>query len=372
MSVKCQVIIDVMEQLAPKYLAEKWDNVGLLLGSPAQVIKKIRVTLDVTQGVVDQAIQDNIDLLITHHPVIFSPVKNIRTDLPQGKLLASLLTHNIAVYAAHTNLDSATGGVNDILAAKFNLQETKPLTTSYREKLYKLVVFVPKTHEEVVSQAIWEAGAGHIGDYSHCAFGTPGQGTFLPLDGTKPFIGQRGVLERVEEIRLETVVTDKNSRRVIKAMLKAHPYEEVAYDLYELLNETDGVGLGRIGKLTSPLTLRDFIFQVKKALQIDYISVSGDLDRMVKKVAVCGGSGASLISKAAFAGADVFVTGDVKYHEGQDGLAAGVALIDAGHFATEQPIVTFLTEYLATRNGADKWQVDISGDIINVDVFRVY
>lgn len=371
MPIKCQVIMDAMERLAPKCLAENWDNVGLLLGSPAQNISKVLVTLDITQGVVEQAIRDQVDLIVTHHPILFTPVKNIRTDLPQGKILASLLAANIAVYTAHTNLDSATGGVNDILVTKFHLQDAKPLTTSYREKLYKLAVFVPKTHEQIVSQAVWEAGAGHIGNYSHCGFVSQGVGSFLPLADAQPFIGQCGELERVEEIRFETIVSEKNSRRVIKAMLKAHPYEEVAYDLYELLNSGNSWGLGRIGKLTTPLSLADFIVLVKETLGINSVSVSGDSHKIIKKVAVCGGSGASLIQKAAFAGADVLVTGDVKYHEGQDGLAAGLAIIDAGHFATEQPVVASVAEYLTTCKEKEKWSVGIAVDTVNQDVFRV-
>lgn len=371
MSVKCQVIMDAMERLAPRYLAEKWDNVGLLMGSPAQRVDKILVTLDVTQAVVDQAVTMGVDLIITHHPILFTPVKSIRRDLPQGKLLADLLTANIAVYAAHTNLDSATGGVNDLLATKLNLQDVKPLAVGYREKLYKLVVFVPRTHEEVVSHAIWEAGAGHIGNYSHCGFSTQGIGSFLPLDGAEPFIGRCGTLEQVEEVRLETIVPEKNSKRVLRAMMKAHPYEEVAYDLHELLNPGHELGLGRIGKLIEPLPLREFILQVKKDLGIDYVSASGEQEKMVKKVAVCGGSGASLIHKAAFAGADVFVTGDVKYHEGQDALAAGVAIIDAGHFATEQPIISCVAEYLVQCGDQEKWAVDIGVETVNRDVFRV-
>jgi dinuclear metal center YbgI/SA1388 family protein len=371
MSVKCQVIMDAMEQLAPKYLAEKWDNIGLLLGSPAQGISKVLVTLDVTQAVVEQAVRDGVDLIITHHPILFTPVKNIRTDLPQGKMLASLLSANIAVYAAHTNLDSAVGGVNDILVGKFNLQEVKPLAVSYREKLYKLIVFVPKTHEEVVSRAIWEAGAGHTGDYSHCGFVAQGTGSFLPLGEAKPFIGQCGNFEQVEEIRFETIVPEKISRRVIRAMLKAHPYEEVAYDLYELINGGEEQGLGRVGKLVEPMPLKEFISRVKMTLGIEYVSVSGDQEKMIKKVAVCGGSGASLIQKAAFAGADVLVTGDVKYHDGQDALAAGIAVIDAGHFATEQPVVPYVTEYLVTCASKGKWSVEINSDVVNQDVFQV-
>jgi len=371
MSVKCQVIIDAMERLAPKYLAENWDNVGLLLGSPAQKITKLLITLDVTQSVVNQAVQDGINLIITHHPILFKAVNSIRTDLPQGQILASLLKANIAVYAAHTNLDIAIGGVNDILASKLNLQDTQPLAVSYTEKLCKLVVFVPNTHIEEVRRVISEAGFGNIGNYSHCTFSSKGTGTFLPLDGAQPFIGSNGVVEYVDETRLETIMPEKISRRVLKAMLKVHPYEEVAYDLYHLINSGHSMGLGRVGKMISPMPLPEFITQVKKVLGIEYVSVAGPRDKMVKRVAVCGGSGAGFINKAAFAGADVIITGDVKYHEAQNALTAGIAVIDAGHFATEQPVVPALAKYLTTCSTEGKWTVDISVDTVNKDVFRV-
>ena len=372
MSVKCQVIIEAMERFAPKCLAENWDNVGLLLGSPSQVIRKILVTLDVTQAVAEKAIQDGVDMIVVHHPIIFKAVNRIRTDLPQGKLLASLLKADIAVYAAHTNLDSATGGVNDVLAAKLELVDSQPLTVSYTETLYKLVVFVPTTHVEVVRTAITEAGAGHIGNYSRCTFGANGIGSFLPLENAKPVIGRPGVVEYVEEVRLETIVPEKISRRVVKAMCKAHPYEEVAYDMVQLVAPNHSLGLGRIGKLRQPTVLTDFITHVKKSLDIPFVSVAGPLDKVIKKVAVCGGSGASLLQKAAFAGADVLVTGDVKYHEAQDALAAGIAVIDAGHFATEQPILSYVATYLTTCASKDKWAVDISVDTVNRDALGVY
>lgn len=372
MSVKCQVIIEAIERLAPKYLAESWDNIGLLLGSPAQRVSKIMVTLDVTQAVVDQAVQDGVDLIITHHPVIFKPVTRIRTDLPQGQLLSSLLKADIAVYTAHTNLDSAAGGVNDILAAKLGLQQSEPLAVSYTEKMYKLVVFVPKTHVEDVRRAMVETGAGHIGNYSHCTFSSDGIGSFLPLDGAQPFIGECGTVHYGDEIRLETIVPDKISRRVIKAMIKAHPYEEVAYDMIQLANPGHALGLGRIGQLAVAMPLIDFIHQVKMAVGREYVSVAGPQDKIVKKVAVCGGSGAGFIHKAAFAGADVLITGDVKYHEAQEAFAAGITVIDAGHFATEQPVVPFLAEYLVSCSNKGKWAVDISIDTVNKDVFHIY
>jgi len=372
MSVKCQVIMDAMDKLAPRHLAESWDNVGLLLGNPAQTINKILITLDITKGVVEQAIKDSVDLIIAHHPLIFKSITTIRTDLPQGQILSNLLKSNIGVYAAHTNLDITTGGVNDVLAAAFKLCDIQPLTISSTEKLCKLVVFVPQTHVEIVEKAIMTAGAGHIGNYSHCSFKSNGIGNFLPLEGSNPFIGSANQLEHVKESRLETIMPEKISKSVIKAMLKAHPYEEVAYDIYQLMNSGEKLGLGRIGKLVSPMLLVDFANQVKAALGIQSVNIVGFCDRVVKKVAVCGGAGAGLLHKAAFAGADVLVTGDIKYHEGQEAVAMGIAMIDAGHFATEQPILSHMEKYLSTCAAKGKWSVDIKVDTINKDLFYRY
>ncbi len=372
MSVKCQVIIDAMDKLAPRSLAESWDNVGLLVGSPTQTINKILITLDVTKAVVDQAVKDDVDLIITHHPVIFKSISAIRTDLPQGQILASLLKANIGVYATHTNLDIASGGVNDVLAAALHLCDVEPLAISSIEKLCKLVVFVPETHVKILGEAIMAAGAGHIGNYSHCSFTTGGIGTFLPLEGSNPFIGNAGTLESVKESRLETIMPENISKSVIKAMLKVHPYEEVAYDIYQLMNSGERLGLGRVGKLVTPMLLADFASQVKTALGIHSVNVVGACDTLVKKVAVCGGAGASLLHKAAFAGADVLVTGDVKYHEGQDAVAIGMAMIDAGHFATEQPVLLHVEKYLSKCAIDRKWLVDIKVDQVNENVFQIY
>ncbi len=370
MSVKCQVIIEAMDKLAPRSLAEDWDNVGLLVGSSAQTIHKILITLDVTKAVVEQAVKDKIDLIIAHHPVIFKSISAIRTDLPQGQILSALIKADIGVYAAHTNLDTASGGVNDVLADAFQLCDVRPLADNFSEKLCKLVVFVPETHREIVGDAIMTAGAGHIGNYSHCSFAANGIGTFLPLDGSKPFIGHAGKLEHVQESRLETIMPEKVYKSVVKAMLKVHPYEEVAYDVYPLMNSGEKLGLGRVGKLVSPIVLADFIEQVKSALGVSAVSVVGDQNKLIKKVAVCGGAGASLLHKAAFAGADVLVTGDVKYHEGQDAVALGISIINAGHFATEQPVLSYVAEYLSKCAADAKWSVDIKVDEINKDVFQ--
>jgi dinuclear metal center YbgI/SA1388 family protein len=371
MSVKCRTIIDAIDKLAPRHLAESWDNVGLLVGNPEQEITKIRVTLDVTPELADLAGREGVDLIVAHHPLIFQPLKNIRTDLPPGRTLAGLIKADIALLAAHTNLDAVADGVSDILAARLGLTNPRPLV-GQGEKLLKLVVFVPESHAAGVRAAITAAGAGHIGNYSHCTFQTAGTGTFLPLEGTKPFSGQQGKLEYAPEFRLETILPEAASRQVITAMLGAHPYEEVAYDLYPLNNQILTAGLGRVGELAQPQPLGELIKTVKAGLQLEHVRVAGDVRRLVKIVAVCGGAGGSLISQAEAAGADVLVTGDVKYHEAQEACQLGMAVIDAGHFATERPVVDAIVTYLqdcAVRGG---WAVTVDADTLSKDVFRVF
>lgn len=369
--VKCQVIMDAMEQLAPKVLAEEWDNPGLLLGSPAQKINKIITCLDVNKTVVQTALKENCDMIISHHPFIFHAIKNIRTDLPLGKMIEQLIKHDIAVFAAHTNLDSAWGGINDMLAFLWRLQEIKPLTISFAEKLVKLCVFVPQSHAEAIRTAIGKAGAGFIGNYSHCSFEVSGKGHFLPLEGTHPFIGKIGEIADVDEVQVQTVFPAKIKDRVVKAMLKAHPYEEAAYEIYPLETPGQTTGLGRIGKLKKSMAFEDFAILVKNSLPADNIRIVKGNDKKVQKIALCSGAGAEFINKAKMQGADVYVTGDVKYHEAQKAQEIGLNLIDAGHFGTEFPIAKVLADKLREYDKKDKWHTEIICDELSKDPFVV-
>lgn len=370
MPVKCQTLISLIEEFAPKNLAEDWDNIGLQIGDPAAEVSKVMLTLDVNLDVALEAAEAGVDLIISHHPIIFKPMKNIRYDLPKGKLVGTLIQKGINVYAAHTNLDSAPEGVNAVLGTTLGLKDLQVLAPSSEEKLCKLVVFVPVGYEDAVLEAMSKAGAGCIGKYSECSFQIPGTGTFRPLPGAEPFTGEVGKLERTSEIRLETILPQKYLSRVIKAMEKAHPYEEVAYDLLPLLNKGPVHGLGRVGKLAEPMTLKNFAARVKTALGLETLRIGGDQDKIIKKVALCGGSGASLASKAAFAGADVLLTGDIKYHEGQDLLAGGMTFIDAGHYATEQVIVPVLKEFLTGKIQENKYGIEVIMSNVNTNPFR--
>ncbi|MBP2653833.1 MAG: putative cyclohydrolase 1 type 2 [Firmicutes bacterium] len=371
MPVKCGMIIKAMEAMAPINLAESWDNPGLIVGSPAQEIKKVLVALDVTPEVASRAAVEGIDMIVAHHPLIFNAIKKVRTDSTVGKTLAILLKNDIAVYAAHTNLDSAAGGINDLLADRLGLADCRPLEANDADKLVKLAVFVPEGHIETVRSAITKAGAGHIGKYSHCTFQVSGLGTFLPLAGTQPFIGEQGKLERVPEMRLETIVPATILPQVVAEMVAAHPYEEVAYDVYPLANSYSSQGLGRIGRIMEPMALNDFSQMIKTALKVEFVKVVGNGDRKVQVVAVCGGAGSDFVARAIELGADVLVTGDVKYDAALEALDLGLAVIDAGHFATERLMVNAVSTYLQECSARNSWLIDVKADNRDKDVFYI-
>lgn len=357
MSIACAALIKVIESLAPLQLAEAWDNSGWQLGDYRSVVKRVLLALDVNKQVLEEAKNNQCNLILCHHPLFFKGIKNIHLDQPQGELVAELIKSEIAVYAAHTSLDSAPKGVNYILAQKLGLQDVQVMLPGGMEKYLKLVVFIPVGYEEIVRAAICQAGAGWIGGYSQTSFSTAGNGTFQPEAGTRPFIGTEGQLERVEEIRLETIVPVKVVDQVVEQMLQVHPYEEVAYDLYPLENQGEVYGMGRIGRLAVPVKFVDLVRQVKEMTGISTIKAGGTGDRIVTKVAVCGGAGAELWTRAT--GADVFVTGDIKYHTALDMLTAGLNFIDAGHYATEQIALPVFRQYLLEALGRQGINLEI-------------
>jgi len=349
-----------MEELAPSASAEKWDNVGLLLGDYNHLVKKIMVCLDVTRELVDEAVSLNIDLIIAHHPLIFEPIKSIRKNDYQGELIHLLIKNNISVYCAHTNLDKAEYGTDYALALRLGLREISALSVEESaQKLCKIAVFIPVGHERKVFEAMTAAGAGHIGNYSHCSFSTSGIGTFLPLEGTNPYIGQIGSIESTKEIRLEMVVPHSKFDYVVNAMINAHPYEEVAYDAYHLENRTYRHGLGRIGTLSKRIRLGGYLKHLCSLLNIERIDVSGDLDKEILRVAVCAGSGADMAISAKDSGADLFVTGEIKYHKALELKSMGMPFVAAGHYATEAPVVNCLIERLQKITIALQYNVEI-------------
>ncbi len=365
MSIKCGEITKFFEELAPTNLAEDWDNVGLLLGSKLQDINRILVCLDVTNQVADEAVEKKADLIVSHHPLIFKGIKRLNEDDLKGKILYKLIRNNIGVYSAHTNLDVAVGGVNDVLAKKLQLSDVNNLNRYREEKMYKFVVFVPEENGEDVRNAMCRAGAGHIGNYSDCSYMTGGTGSLKPLEGSNPYIGQSGRVEKVKELRIESIVPKRYLKSVISAVIDAHPYEEVAYDVYELELPTKEYGLGRVGVLKESMDMESFISHVKSSLGLDRLRIIGKGEKRISKVAVFGGSFDGDLSGVLREGADVLITGDIKYHMAQDNSEMGLCVIDAGHFSTEHVIVSELVGLIKERfSGIDVIGSEVENDPI--------
>jgi dinuclear metal center YbgI/SA1388 family protein len=358
-TVRVQDITGLLNRLYPPQFAEDWDNVGLQVGDPQSAVEKILVCLDPTRAALEQAAADSAQLVISHHPLIFRPLKSLTPTDSTGQLIWQAARAGIAVASVHTNLDRARPGLNDWLAAKLQLSDYVPLQFGQGQELFKLVVFVPETHLDQVAEALFGAGAGQIGNYDRCSFRTAGTGTFRAGSGSEPFIGRQGEMSSVDEIRFEALVPTERLARVTQKLLKAHPYEEVAYDLLPLANRREDIGLGRIGRLAQPVALEAFAGQVKGALGCNALRWVGEPARPVSKVALCGGSGASLLADAVRQGADVLVTGDVKYHDAKIAQDLKIGLIDAGHFATEHLMVEQLAATLQQAVAERSWSLEV-------------
>ncbi|MFZ5634327.1 MAG: Nif3-like dinuclear metal center hexameric protein [Bacillota bacterium] len=368
MQARCGTFFEMIEELSPADLAEEWDNSGLQAGDPERPVSRVLLALDMDEAVLAEAQAKGADLVITHHPLLIKGIKQIREDQPPGRLLARIIRAGITVYAAHTNLDNAGRGVSAVLAEKLGLAGITVLRPG-NERFLKLVVFVPADHADAVREALAGAGAGWIGNYSECTFMLGGTGTFRPLEGSSPFIGRQGELEKVDEVRLETILPARLAGHVVRAMLSAHPYEEVAYDLYPLENRSANSGSGRMGRLNEPLPFGEFARQVKEALQLPAVRRGGPADRKIQKVAVCGGSGTDFWPLALAGGADVLVTGDIGYHGARDMLAAGMCFIDAGHYGTEKVVLPALAGYLGERCRERGLDVEILVSAVDGDPF---
>lgn len=342
MSEKIQLhkIADHLNKLAPPGLSAEWDNVGLQLGEMQQEISRILLTLDVTEKAIEYAIRQKSDLIISHHPLIFRPLKSI-TDTR----LLRLIRENIAVFTLHTNLDSAKQGVNHALARRLGLQDLEFLSGETGAQLYQLSVYVPPAASDAVSRAIFRAGAGEIGNYKSCMSYYPVAGQFISQSESKPVIGIKGEVQKVSELKLEFFVDSFNLSAAIRALKENHPYEQPVYTVIPQQRASDNYGLGLIGKLPVARKLLDFAQDVKVKLSSSQIKLwpgQEDMNKFIQKVAVCGGSGSSLLSMVA-GRADVFVSADFTYHTILD---SRIPLIDAGHFHTEYPVLELLEESL--------------------------
>lgn len=343
---KIDAVIKAMEEIAPIVLAESWDNVGLQIGFRKKDVDKVLLSLDVDESIIKEAIRLNAGLIVSHHPLIFSALRNIDSDDPIGSTIMTAVKNEISVFCAHTNLDKAKKGVNDALAEALGLTKTRPLITE-TDKFVKLIVFVPLDYIEIVKKALGDAGAGKIGNYSHCSFETRGRGAFKPLVGADPTIGKVGELTDVDEARLEVIVNKNDLSEALRSMLYVHPYEDVAYDVYPLNNEDAETGIGRVGELDKAVKLSDFAELCSRRLKVRprIVGSAG----AIKKVAVCGGNGGTMIEAAIKSGAQILVTGDIKYHQAKLAKDLGFCVFDCDHDATEKVVLDSLKSRLSKK-----------------------
>lgn len=354
-------ITDTIEAFAPVPSQESYDNSGLIIGNKDELITGALITLDITEAVIDEAISLGYNLIISHHPLVFKAIKKITGSNNTERCIIKAIKHGIALYAAHTNLDNSYQGVNAILAEKIGLINTEILQP-IKGSLVKFVVFVPKSHHELVQKAIFRSGGGVIGDYDCCSFNLEGSGTFRALDGSDPFVGEIGNLHTEPEIRIETIMPKWLENKVVKSVIEAHPYEEVAWDSYPLNNEYSRLGAGMFGILPAPADEIDFLTELKNILNIPYLKHSPFVNRKVMKVGLCGGSGNFLIEDAISKRCDVFITGELKYHD-YFSAENRIMLIEAGHYETEQFSKELL--YRKLKEKFTTFALQISGIISN-------
>ncbi|APT92151.1 hypothetical protein CPHO_03795 [Corynebacterium phocae] len=359
---------NVIEKAYPPHLAESWDAVGLICGDPHDEVKKVAFALDCTQSVAERAVEIGADMLVVHHPLLLRGVTSVAADTPKGKVIHTLVKGGVALMAAHTNADKARPGVNDKLAELVGIQPGRPIVPVDPAVTHRWGVHVPAGAAAKVKQALFDAGAGTIGAYEECAFEFSGQGQFKPVEGANPAEGQIGQLEHVEELRVQFVAPSHLRSRLEDALRAAHPYEEPAFDVVELVGggELDeALGLGRIGKLDAPMTLRDFAQQVANNLpETEWgIRAAGDPEMMIETVAVSSGAGDGFLGKAAQLGADVYVTSDLRHHPVDETLREHtIAVIDTAHWASEFPWTSQARDIVEKETGLETEIIDIRTD----------
>ncbi|MGY6561613.1 MAG: Nif3-like dinuclear metal center hexameric protein [Luteibaculaceae bacterium] len=357
-----QDIVNVFEAVAPAALQESYDNSGLLVGEPNTAVTGVLLCLDSTEAVVDEAIKKGYNVIIAHHPIIFTGLKRFTGADYVQRTVIKALRNNICIYACHTNLDNVAHGVNKKIGEKLGIAEPKILAPK-KGLLKKMVVFVPEENVEEVKQGAFTAGAGKMDAYSECSFSSLGVGQFKPEANANPYIGSAGGLrESVKEVRLEFIFPSWAQGKVVSGVLKAHPYESVAYDVFALENKHPMVGSGMIANLDTAITLLEFLEKVKKNLQVPALKYTGNPDKKVKKIAWCGGSGSFLIETAKHSGADVFLSSDIKYHQFFDGEDS-LSIVDIGHFEAEQFTIEIFKDILSEKFST--FAVDFAESITN-------
>ena len=344
---KVREITNAIEAYAPLYLQEGWDNSGMQVGDPEHEVTGVLLCTDVREEILDEAIELGANMIISHHPLLFRGLKKIVGRTYQERIVARALKHDITIYCAHTNMDCAQGGVNFKMAEKLgmkNVQVLDPQQSTQR----KIVVFVPQEAAQKVEKALCDAGAGRLGNYDNCSYQMNGEGHYRALEGAKPWSGKVGEIHHEPEVRLEVLVNKALCGKAVAAMLKAHPYEEPAFDIISLENGDKYAGLGVIGDV-EPQDAREFLEKVKQAFEVDTLRYSGNLDRKVSRIAMCGGAGAEFTGLAMSQGADVYITGDMKYHDFQ-GNEDRIILADIGHYESEHYTKEIFYDIIQKKN----------------------
>jgi len=359
-------ITNFLESLAPLSSQESYDNSGLLVGSPNDEVTGVLISLDCIEATIQEAIDKKCNLIISHHPIIFGGLKKLNGKNYVERTVIKAIQNNIALYAIHTNLDNYKLGVNHKMGTLLNLQNAKILAP-VSNKLMKLSTYVPEDSKELVLKAMHEAGAGHIGNYSECSFSSPGMGTYLPNEEANPTKGVHHILSHEKEWKVEVILPMHVQNKVIGALIQAHPYEEVAYEIFSVANQNQDEGAGRIGELESPMEEKDFLALLKKTFNCDIIRHTSLRNKMIKKVALCGGSGSFLLKEAKRQKADIFITGDFKYHEFFD-AENEIIIADIGHFESEQFTTNLLGELLTEK--MPKFAVHLTG--INTNPIKYF
>lgn len=370
MAATVRQIVALVEQHAPPYLALEWDRVGLQIGHPDQEVSILVVALEPSEPVLHGAVAAGAQMVLTHHPLLFQPLGHIRLDTPYGRLFSLILKHDLALAAAHTNLDIAMDGLNDFLAQRLELIRVRVLQETYSDRFAKLAVFVPIGYEDRVRHALFDDRTGVIGRYEHCSFAARGEGTYRPLAGAQPFRGAVAALSRASESRLEVLVPESRIAGVIERLRAAHPYEEVAYDLYPLQNPGIPLGLGRLGEWPEPRPFPQVIQQLKEFFGISVIKVAGQPPATVSKVALCSGSGGELIETAWSKGAEVYLSGDIRYHQAVPWAGEKMAICDLGHYATEAAFIPTWGKRLQEQLAQAGLAVEVVIDRWGTDPFR--
>ena len=331
---KVSEVADIINEFAPFALKESYDNVGLQIGNPESIVTGAILTIDITEAVIDEAIARQCNLIVAHHPLIFKGVKQIVGKNLVERSILKAIKNDIAIIIAHTNIDSVNNGVSRMMSDKLGLKNCKVLAPR-ESALLKLVTFIPSSSFDVVREAIFEAGAGHIGDYSKCGYSANGEGSFMAAESANPFVGEKMKFHVEPELKFETILPFYKKSEVISALKRSHPYEEVAYDIYQLQNVWDNVGYGLVGELADEMELDAFLEKVKSAFELKSLRYTELKDRMVKRIAVSGGSGSDLLVNAKSVKADVLISADFKYHQFFD-AENQIAIVDIGHYESEQ------------------------------------